>query len=389
MKITRIVPAALLAVLAAACGTSPAAQTVVCTEFSVGADLSQTDFGVPQHLEPAYLALAQATSDVSLVAAQLLSDVDGACGELAFELGASSDDPRLAGKLDADRTKALCIIAAERIQAVKARLDAAKVVVRIVETHCSVDAAFQVRCESKCQAEPTCVEATASERCKPEDREGVCAGDCTGACRGTEDAPVTCEATCDGACNGTCDEDEECDGSGCTCKGTCKGACSGVCTAAPGTALACTGRCRGGCSVPVEDSSCAGPLDPPRCTGDADCQQGCEASAAARADCRDGALSIIMSDPTKSDASLARIVQTLERNLPVLFLAARGRAKALADQSSSLTDAAGHLLSHGDELGQKAAACGLLIGKTADQASTNLTAALEGSKKVAAAVTTQ
>ncbi len=385
MKISMMVPALALGTLVIACGTSPAAQTVICTDFQVGADLSQTDFDVPAKLAPAYTSLAQATSDISLVSAQLLSDVSAACGELAVDLGGRADDPRLTGKLDADRARVLCSIAADRIGAMKARLDAAKVVVRIVETQCTVDTAFQVDCESKCQASPTCVEPGAIERCPAEDREGVCVGDCTGVCRGTEEAPVACEGTCDGACGGTCDGDDTCQGPGCTCSGTCSGACSGSCTTAPGSALACAGLCRGGCSIPVEGASCAGPLAAPRCQGDADCQHGCEASAAARADCRDGALSIVV-DSTKIDPELARIVRSLERNLPVLFLAARGRAKALSEQSSALTDAAGHILAHGDQLGQKAAACGLLIGTTGEQASKNLTSALDGSKKVAAAI---
>jgi len=389
MKLSMMVPAAALAALVVACGTSPAAQTVICTDFRVGADLSQTDFGAPPALAPSYLSLAQATSDISLVAAQLLTDVSAACGELAVDLGGDPSDPRLRGKLDADRTKVLCQIAADRIGAMKARLDAAKVGVRVVETHCSVDTSFQVDCESKCQASPACVEPSANDRCPAENREGVCAGDCTGVCRGTEEAPVTCQGSCEGTCEGTCEDDAACDGSGCTCAGTCTGSCSGACTPTPGTARACAGQCRGGCSVPVEDASCAGPLVAPTCTGDADCQHGCEASAAARADCRDGALSIVVKEPSKRDAELSRVIQSFERNLPVLFLAARGRAKALSEQSSTLTDAAGHLLAHGDQLGQKAAACGLLIGKTGDQASTNLTAALDGSKKVATAISGQ
>ena len=385
MKVSMMMPALAPFALVVACGTSPAAQTVICTDFRVGADLSQTDFGVPASLSPAYTSLAQATSDISLVSAQLLSEVSAACGEIAVDLGGRADDPRLDGKLDADRARVLCSIAADRIGAVRPRLDAAKVRVRIVETQCSVDTAFQVDCESKCQASPTCAEPDAIDRCPTEDREGVCSGDCTGVCRGTEDAPVACEGRCEGACGGTCDGDDTCEGPGCTCTGTCRGTCSGSCTPTPGTALACAGLCRGGCSIPVDGASCAGPLDAPRCPGDADCQHGCQASAAARADCRDGALSIVV-DAKMVDPELARIVRTLERNLPVLFLAARGRAKALSEQSSALTDAAGHILAHGDQLGQKAAACGLLIGSTGDQASKNLTSALDGSKKVAAAV---
>jgi hypothetical protein len=380
MKRFALVRAVFAATLAVACGTTPDTETVLCNEFRVGADLSKTDFGVPREIAPSYTALAQATGDISVVAARMLSDVDAACAELA----GGADDPRLAGKSDAQRTVATCEIAAERIAAARAKLAAAKVVLRVGEARCSVDATFQTACEASCRADASCTEATPHERCAPADREGVCTGACSGACVGTEAAPVDCAGKCDGPCFGTCDGDGTCAEAGCVCTGACAGTCGGACAA--GGAATCTGRCRGGCDAALGDETCAGPLAPPRCSGDVDCQNACSASAAARADCRDGALTITVRDPSKSRPEIERIVYTLERNLPVVFLAGRGRAKLLSERASALTDAAGHLLSKSDMLGPKGAACGIVIGKTSEGASANLDAVHEASKKVTAVV---
>jgi hypothetical protein len=94
----------------------------------------------------------------------------------------------------------------------------------------------------------------------------------------------------------------------------------------------------------------------------------------------------VIDSAARSDAELTRIAAALERHLPAVFLAARGRAKVLADGASDVLDSAGHILSRADELGPMGAACGMLIGETGDEARKSLNAALGGSQDLANAV---
>ncbi len=371
-----------------ACGTTPPTQNVICTKFRVGADFSKTDFGVTGDPAVTYNALAQAAGDVSLAAASLMADVKAACEEMAFQLGASPNDARIHEKLDAEYTREVCLMAAEGIKQVNHKLAEANVVIHVSDVRCAIDGSFQIECERQCKDDPSCTEASEVERCDANDRVGECSGTCGGTCLGMDQAAVNCLGSCDGACFGTCGATDGTDGacgpSGCVCDRECTGSCTGACQ--PSAPMACSGRCRGECSVALVDAACTGALAAPRCQGNVDCQNSCAASAAARSDCRDGSLSVILDPASQGDAEVQRIAHLLDRNLPVVFLAARGRAKALSDHASSLTDAAGHLLAYGDSLGQEGSACGILIGKTGTEASTNLKAALEGSKAVADAV---
>lgn len=132
--------------------------------------------------------------------------------------------------------------------------------------------------------------------------------------------------------------------------------------------------------------SCTKPLAAPKCAGDVDCQKSCAASSAARALCPSGSLAINVDPASRRDARLAQLVGVLDRNLPAIFLAARGRAQVLSDGASDLVGTAGNILKRSDDLGPMGAACGMLIGQTSSEARKNLDAALGGSKVVAHAV---
>jgi hypothetical protein len=82
------------------------------------------------------------------------------------------------------------------------------------------------------------------------------------------------------------------------------------------------------------------------------------------------------------DADVARIVNALERHLPAVFLAARGHGDSLSSEVTKMIDEAGKLLTHAEELGPKATACGILIAQTGDQASRNVSASLAGARAV-------
>lgn len=378
--------ALLLSVMA--CGTAPEPTTTLCNEFRVGADLTSEKFGVTGLSARPYAALAQAVSDIAGVASGMLRDVGGACQSMALELGASADDARLKDKIEPERSGVWCEIAADRFERVRSRLDDAHFTLRVDPPICAPAISDLENCEQSCKADPSCVEAAANDRCPTESRQGLCTGTCTGTCVFSEDAPGECKGTCEGLCYGTCGEGKDADdcSTGCTCSKSCDGVCTAGCKLDDGGAR-CDALCVGGCSEPLVGQSCATDLAAPRCEGDADCQNSCKASAAARAVCGQGSLVVVVDEKFLADAETARLVGALERNLPPIFLAARGRAKALADGASDLIDGAGHILARPQDLGPKAAACGMVIGQTASTASKNLKIALNGSKRVTHAVT--
>ncbi len=380
--------ACLVVSLVVGCNTNPDPVTVFCTDFSVGADFSKKSFGVSGQTEKPYVAFAQAVSDMAIMGSTLVDEVEASCRDLAVTLGATADDRRLVGVVSPARARVWCDIAAEKIRANRAMLRSAELSLWFTTPGCVTDTDYQASCESRCRTDAACVEASVVERCAAADVVGTCSGKCTGKCSGAEDAPASCDGQCSGTCDGDC-----LDGvspvedfvSGTSCSARCVGKCNAVCVFAEDSTAACDAPCRGGCEGTLSAPSCVGALEPPRCTGDADCQKCCKASAAARASCDGGALGVSVAEGATEDRSVAELVQSFERNLPTIFLTARGRGEILRSNASSLVDTAGRLLAH-DDIGQMGAACGLLMAQTGEAASDNVKAALDGAKKVAGAV---
>lgn len=380
--------AGLVVSLVVGCNTNPDPVTVFCTDFSVGADFSKKTFGVSGQTEKPYVAFAQAVSDMAIMGSTLVDEVESSCRDLAVTLGATADDRRLVGVTSPARARVWCDIAAEKIRANRAMLRSAKLSLWFTSPGCVTDTDYQASCESRCRTDSSCVEASVVERCAAADVVGTCDGKCTGKCSGAEDAPASCDGQCSGTCDGDClDGDSPVEGfvSGTSCSARCVGKCNAVCVFAADSAASCDAPCRGGCEGTLSAPSCVGALEPPRCTGDADCQKCCKASAAARASCDGGALAVSVAEGATGDRAVAELVQSFERNLPTIFLTARGRGEILRSNASSLVDTAGRLLAH-DDIGQMGAACGLLMAQTGEAASDNVKAALEGAKKVAGAV---
>lgn len=373
------------ATLVTACGTDPEPITVLCTDFRVGADLSDAEFGVDKSLQPSYVAFAQAAGDLASTASAMLREVGSSCQGLAVDLGAEANDPRLAGLVEPELSKGWCAIAVERFAAVRPKLVAAHYDVKTVLPRCATDVDYQTACEARCKTDASCVEASNEERCPQANREGLCPGLCTGTCQGAETAPAMCQGVCGGICVGTCGDDDA--SAGARCDRSCVGTCNAGCAARDGQGMECDARCTGGCSEPLVSPVCTADLAPPRCGGDVDCQRSCKASAAARASCSGGSLEVVVDAEARKDVALARVIGAMERHLPAIFVAARGRAQLLSDDASDLVDSAGNILARTEEIGQKGAACGVLIAQTGDVASKSLETAVDGARKVAEVVT--
>ncbi len=325
------------AVVLAACGTSPQAQTVVCTDFQVGADLAHASFGVTGVLAPSYDSLAQATGDLATASATMQYDVYAACEELARGIGAA--DPNADGAT-------WCAAAAARLEALRPRLAAAGFRLAAAPSSCVVDVEYQTKCEARCRRDPGCVEPSVADRCAPADRVGSCSGVCTGSC----DVALAIEYD------------------------------------VTRPIAHCDGLCRGGCTTPLADVVCANALAPPRCDGDADCAAACAASALARATCSPTAVRARIDDG--SDPELVAAATAIGRSAGPILSVARGRARELHDATSSLVGAAGRVLAKGDSLGAEGAACGVLIGKTGQTAEANFHAVADAVDRIDAALRT-
>jgi hypothetical protein len=370
-------PAALCAVVSAlvlaACATETEPVTILCDDFKVGSDMSRATFGVTPPLDRSYASLAQATSDVSIAAASLSARLDGACRRLVTGLGL------------AQPVEAPCALAAQALRERRSQLAAAHLDVRVAPPRCPIAAELLSACEVRCQVDVSCTSAALATRCAPADVQGRCSGACLGACEGSEGAAIACAGRCAGVCTGSCTTKGVSSArDGAACDGRCEGTCTAAC--ASDAPSACEGVCRGGCAGEYSGISCDGPVAAPSCAGDSDCLASCLASASARSACSSGWLEVRVDDAARRDPTLATLIFALEESLPVVFLAARGRGKALADGASGLIDAAGHVLSQRDALGAKGAACGITIGVTAVQASDNLRAVLAEAKAVVSAL---
>jgi len=373
------------AVGVAGCGTNPEPVSVVCTDFRAGADLSESTFDIEGPMRKTYGAFAQAAGDLAAVANGMLVDVGASCRAFALELGANATDPATVGKLEPETARAWCSIASAKFAEARTLLQSANVTVAIVTPQCTIDTAFQTKCENRCKTAASCEEALPQDRCPEASRVGTCDATCTGSCAGSEIAPATCSGICDGACFGKCGESAIDCSAGCSCGDTCTGSCTGSCTLPPGGG-ACSGTCVGACSEPLKNPSCVTAIAAPKCEGDTDCFKSCAASGAARAVCSSGSLTIRVDEAARQDPTIASIVAAMDRNLPPIFLAARGRADILKDNTSDLVDIAGRILGRASEVGTMGVACGLLIGKTSEDARKSVDAALEGSKELAGKV---
>jgi hypothetical protein len=146
--------------------------------------------------------------------------------------------------------------------------------------------------------------------------KGSCGGNCQGTCDGTAASGTKCAGTCNGTCSaqakGTCTTQctsnfkgscsANCSGS---CQAdvsvTCGGKCNGTCSYTKPTAT-CTGGCHGKCSTEgTRAPRCDGAL---KCTGTANCEASCSASASAHFTCTKPTVVVTVSGDDKLAAAI-------------------------------------------------------------------------------------
>lgn len=403
--------------------------TLCCSEFSVGADVSNVNFEVDAALSGRYTAFAQAASDIGATAAASVADVTNACRNIAIALGADPNDASVAGKNDREAATAWCALAKAKFQANAAVQAAGTLTIAYQPPVCSASLDAKAACEGGCKVDATCTEPSLEVQCEEGKLSGQCSGQCTGSCEGTVNAAAacegSCEATCKGTCEGTCtadvnasvncqgdctgkctgtcdgnsadgidcagdcvgqcqgscamesDADVQCNGK---CEGTCTGKCTGRCELEANADIQCDGSCQGSCDVDFKAPKCNGEIKPPQCDASADCKASCDASIEAKAECSPPEVTITAE--TEIDSNLQGefdlVVTTLKAHVPALLVVAEARGQSFIDAIAEL-NTNGEAFLDASVSSTKGAACGVAIVSTISAATESAGVALDAS----------
>jgi len=424
---------AVVALTSACNGKDPlssATEGLCCKSFSVGADMSDADFGLEGDIKGQFKAFAQASSDLSVVANGALTDVAVACENIARDLGAApADVDAAAAKSGSAGVTELCNLATAQISAkfgAKGELKAT-LALDFQPPVCTASIDAQANCQGSCSVDAKCDATVAPPKCTG----GKLTVECSGSCEGEAGASVSCTGTCSGKCEGSCTAKADvaidctgtCDGtctvdgkangaSGVQADGTCMGKCQGKCTPPSGTASAmCAGTCEGSCDAKCEasagvkftcDGKCTGDFEAPKCEGgtaevdcdvDADCMANCSAIASAKADCKPPSLNITakFAGTATADAQVQvdAAIASLKANLPQLLVVLKARGEAFTAGISGSVKAGGKLTANIGDLSGEAVFCLPPIVAAVGDASDKFGAAFTASGKVVGSVTTK
>ena len=417
---------ACVAVMAApiiACdGTDPLGDAC-CTDFKVGADLSQVDFGVEADIKGQYVAFAQASADLAGTAQGMIDDVSGACKAIAQAGGANADkDDGEPGSPKA-RVEYWCNLASARIDAAfnlqgGAKLNA-MLDINITPAECKASFKAEAKCQASCDVSgkcdakatpPTCeggkLEVSCSGSCEAEAGASIsCEGGCTGQCEGSCSAEGGVAVNCEGQCDGTCEAGGSAGGTGVQADGSCNGTCKGTCTAKAGVKAQCSGTCKGSCDAKCEakagatvkcDGKCTGTAEPLSCKGgelkakcevDANCSANCKGSAEAKAECTPPKVDIQFkaSAQASATAEASLVLDALRVHLPNILLVFEARGKAFADLVVKVSGSGSATLkgSASGKLGVKGTACLIPIANAIAAATENASASFQASGQIA------
>ncbi|MCA9623064.1 MAG: hypothetical protein KC731_28795 [Myxococcales bacterium] len=354
-------------VLAACDGANPL-DTLCCSDFDVGADLSGVDF----EADVTFNAWIQAVADFSGVASAMVSDVSASCKAMAIDI--SGDDTLVANE-PSDPTEQVAYWCTQAKGAISAAANGA-ISITVQPPRCSASFSAQAKCEGSCDVSGGCDPGSVEARCTGGELSVKCEGQCSGSCQGSANLAVECSGACEGTCEGTCDGSTMMGGG--ACMGTCEGTCRGTCTMEANAMVECSGQCSGGCMGTATAPKCEGTVDPPSCDLDADCQASCEASAEAKAECVPPAIEIVASGNLSVQA-----LGSIKTHLPAIFLAAEARAKGLAAAGGAIFDISAKL--DPGSLSGKAALCVVPAASAIGAAIANAEAGLSASLDVAGA----
>jgi hypothetical protein len=404
MKTARLLllsPTLLLGAPLASCiATTPTSTTtsssaLSCPEFQPGGSLDASI-----KVDPRIRAFVQSSADLTGVAATLKRAVKDACVGIDHDLGVTDTWSGLGDAGDSDDAisnrngNGACDAARARIVAIMDAHPNANFALVISRGACFTDFSEEAQCEAGCNGRQKCDPGTVETRCDPAQLSVVCDRNCSAQafCEGRVDAEANCEGQCEAECTGHCaghctdengvrtDDDDHCHGK-CTdhCSGTCNGRCK--VEAAAGIACGTNVSCKGGCTSTFSQPKCETECTPPTCTIDPACFESCRAAAAAKIVC-DPPTVKLLADASAGD-DVAKLVATIDKNLPPLVHSAEAEGRILVDEVHNLSVSGKAVLDASGELDFKSVACASAAAETL----TNAAGTLEVSTQAAASVT--
>ncbi|MFZ5890523.1 MAG: hypothetical protein ACOY0T_05585 [Myxococcota bacterium] len=302
-------------------------------------------------------AFVAATADlvnVSITMERLAAD---ACLRMGRDLGVPDTQMRPVGDPRQQRpgaeAHAACGVVSQRIDEILRA--GVQVRASAQPPHCQASVDAKAQCEGRCNVDVDPGEIVA--QCEPARLSGFCQGRCIGQCDGN------CQGDCQGQCSAR-------DASG-RCVGRCQGTCNGGCDAS------CHARCEGQWQAP----QCQGYVRPP--SVDADCKASCSARANFQAHCQPGHVNVQTSQNTEL---VARLVATLQANLPDLIRAEVGLGKRLVGDARAVVQIGSTLPRTLGNAGAEAMACVAAASSATFTASARIDVSIQASASVTSRV---
>jgi hypothetical protein len=261
---------------------------------------------------------------------------------------------------------------------------------------CHCDFQAQAMCDGACDTQQACTPGTVETRCEPGQLSVSCSGNCAAqsTCEGSAEHSCNCvgqcESTCMGSCEGECIHDdgtssindENCMGH---CTPTCRGSCDGSCQVADQNGVSCGSdvHCKGTCMGSFSDPICESEFNPPNCTANIECHESCRAKIAAHPICEPTRVKLIADVTVKGDADVQKLVDTINRNMPLVLDSAEIKGRIAVDAAAKLSDTGQQVLNTSGSLDGHSLACAKVAAEAALGAAGTIKSVSVGSINVA------
>jgi hypothetical protein len=340
-------------------GAGSLVDNFACPELRGGA--SNANFEADAKANATIRAFVMASGDLAAVAARVEGEVGAACEAMGRDLGVPPE--QMAPRPNEGRVVAACNAVSAKMDAILKTGVSASVKADYTPPQCQVSADVEASCKGQCNAhfDPGYVKA----HCQPGHLYGRCEGTCSGQCN------ATCNGQCQGECQGQGAAKVQPGAAAGTSSGQCAGHCNGTCTGS------CSEDCHGNCSIDFKEPKCDVAIGAP--TADAHCEGSCKAHADLTAQCTEPKVRVVAS---VNAGEMAKLVATLDANLPALIKAEAIYGKRIAGDIAMLVQTGSELPS---ALGQLTAHAGACVAAAAD-ACVSAQASLRVSVQVSASV---
>jgi hypothetical protein len=289
----------------------------LCPELGGGA--LRANFTADAKANATIGSFVQAAGDLAQLAVKAEADVNGACSRMGADLGLT------AAQLG-ETTETKCAAVASKMDAILKAGANASIKATFTPPACNVSADAYASCSGECSGhvDPGSIVAN----CEPGKLSGTCEG--------------TCGGTCDGVCNGDCSGQCAARDAAGKCAGQCKGTCTGKCEAT------CHAKCSGTWKAPHCDVKVTAP------SAEVKCDASCKAHAELTAQCTEAKVNI---QSTVNAGEIAKLVGTLEKNLPVLIRAEVAYGERITSDVETLVKMGAELPDAMATVGGHAVAC--------------------------------